>query len=111
MTGRYDDLSQEMWNSADDNIPKEYLDAIVAQTMPRKRPLPKTDADLDGSDKLKAIEGRLSGRKLPRFGQPSFDAPLVEWYIEYRYREANPFWIQKEYHWTEDGKEIHAWRN
>lgn len=98
------------WDRACEDMPQEYLDAIIAQMLPPKRPLPKTDADLDGSDKLKAIEGRLMGRKLPRFGQPSFDAPLVEWYHEYRYRNAHPHWYEREYYYTEDGIEIHERR-
>ena len=107
MTGRYDDLSQEMWNSADANMPQDYLDAVLAQIMPPKRTV-QTDADLDGSDKLKAIKGRLAGRQMPRFGQPTFDAPLVEWYHEYQYRNRNPLWYEREYYYSDDGKEIHA---
>lgn len=111
MTGRYDDLSQEMWGVADDFMPQDYLAGVMAQInaiQPARRPSPKTDADLDGSDKLKALEGRLAGREMPRFGQPSFDAPLVEWYHEYHYRLKYPLWWQREYHWTDDGEEIHA---
>ena len=110
MKGAYDDLSQEAWNSADDNMPQEYLNAIVAQMLPPKRPLPKTDTDLDGSDELHAVEGRLAGRKWPRFGQPSFDAPLVEWYLEYRYRNEHPFWYEQEYRFNDDGDLIHERR-
>ena len=107
MTGAYDDLSQEMWNSADDNMPQDYLDSVLARIMPPKRPLPKTDAELDGSDKLHAIEARWKARQMPRFGQPSFDAPLVEWYLEYRYRNLHPLWHENEYHFMKDGTLIH----
>ncbi len=110
MAGRYDDLSQETWSSADENMPQEYLDAVLVQIMPAKRREPKTDADLDGSDKLHAIEGSLQGKQMPRFGQPSFDAPLVEWYREYQYRNRNPLWYEREYHYTDDGTLIHRRR-
>lgn len=109
MTGRYDDLSQEMWGRADADMPQEYLDAVLVQIMPPKRTV-RTDADLDGSDKLHAIEGRLQGKQMPRFGQPNFDAPLVEWYHEYKYRSKNPLWWEREYYYTDDGKEIHEVR-
>ena len=91
---------------ADSNMPQDYLGVILAQITPKRRE-PKTDADLDGSDKLHAIEGRLQGRKQPRFGQPSFDAPLIEWYREYQFRLRNPYWYEREYHYTDDGELIH----
>ena len=34
MKGAYDDLSQEHWDSACDNMPQEYVDEIVAKTLP-----------------------------------------------------------------------------
>lgn len=107
MKGRYDDLSQEMWGVADDDIPQDYLKAIVAQTLPPKRREPVSDSDLDGSDKLKAIWTRLKGREMPRFGQPSFDAELVEWYREYQFRNKHPLWYESEYHFLDDGTLIH----
>lgn len=107
MKGRYDDLSQEMWGVADDDIPQDYLKAIVAQTLPPKRREPVSDSDLDGSDKLKAIWARLKGREMPRFGQPSFDAELVEWYREYQFRNKHPLWYESEYHFLDDGTLIH----
>lgn len=107
---QYDDLSSETtWTSDNEHMPQDYLDAIVAQTMPRKRREPTTDAELIANgDKLKAIEGRLMGRELPRFGQPSFNAPLIEWYREYQFRRSNPFWYEDEYHYLDDGTRIHA---
>lgn len=91
-----------MWGVADDNMPQEYLDWILAQCKQKRRE-PLTDDDLDGSDELKALEGRLAGKKQPRHGQPSFDAPLIEWYREYQYRMKHPFWFADEYYYTEDG--------
>lgn len=108
MKGRYDDLSQESWDSACDNMPQDYLDTIVSQTMPRKRRLPTTDAELKANgEELHAIEGRLMGREMPRHGQPSFDAPLVEWYREYLFRRKHPLWYEREYHCTDDYTLIH----
>ena len=109
MKSAYDDLSQETWGRADSDIPQDYISAIVAQTMPRKRREPITDAELIANgDELKAIAGRIMGRELPRFGQPNFDAPLVEWYREYQFRRNNPFWYEDEYHYLDDGTRIHA---
>lgn len=93
-------------NSAD-YIPQEYWDEIIPQLMPPKRREPISDSDLDGSDKLKAIWTRLKGREMPRFGQPSFDAPLVEWYREYQFRNKHPLWYESEYHFLDDGTLIH----
>jgi len=107
MTGAYDDLSQEMWGRADTDMPQEYLTGILAQIMPKRRE-PQTDADLDGGDKLKAIYGRLQGMQMARYGQPDFDAPLIEWYREYRFRLKHPHWYEREYHYTDDGTLIHA---
>lgn len=104
---KYDDLPQESWGRADSDMPQEYLNGILAQCTPKRRE-PKTDAELDGSDRLKAIEGRLMGRKQPRFGQPDFDAPLIEWYREYQFRHMNPYWYEREYHYTDDGTLIHS---
>lgn len=109
MQGRYDDLSQETWNSADDNMPQDYLQGVLAQIkaiQPARR-LPKTDAELDGSDKLHAIEARWKAREMPRNGQPSFDAPLIEWYHEYYFRSRHPLWYEKEYYFIADGEMIH----
>ena len=84
-------------------MPQDYLEAVLAKIMPPKRTV-KSDADLDGSDKLHAIEGRSAGRQMPRFGQPNFDAPLVECYHEYQYRNRNPLWYECEYHYTDVGE-------
>ena len=95
------------WGRADSDMPQEYLNGILAQCTPKRRE-PKTDAELDGSDRLHAIEGRLQGRKQPRFGQPDFDAPLIEWYREYQFRRMNPYWYEREYHYADDGTLIHS---
>ena len=106
-----DEFDQEHWDSACDNMPQEYLENLMAQInaiQPGRKYLPMTDADLDGSDKLKAMEARINGRKRPRWGQPDEDAPLVEWYHEYRYRFIDhPLWFEQEYYYTDDGEEIH----
>ena len=95
---------------SEDLIPQEYFDEIMPSLLPPKRHEPQTDGELDGSDELKAIQGRLAGREMPRFGQPSMDAPLVEWYREYQFRNANPFWYEREYRRAEDGTLIHGRR-
>lgn len=59
-------------------------------------------------EEIHALEGRMAGRKMPRFGQPSFDAPLVDWYREYQFRTDNPFWWESEYYYLDDGTLIHA---
>lgn len=105
---KYEDLSQESWGRADTDMPQEYLNGILVQITPKRRE-PKTDAELKAyGDELKAIEGRLQGRKQPRFGQPDFDAPLIEWYREYQFRRMNPYWYEREYHYTDDGILIHS---
>lgn len=91
-----------MWGRADSDMPQEDLNRILKQCTPSRR-VPITDDELDGSDELKAIEARWAGRKQPRRGQPSFDAPLIEWYREYQYRTKHPFWFYDEYYYTEDG--------
>ena len=104
---KYDDLSQETLGRADSDMPQDYLDGILAQCTPKRRE-PQNDAEVKAyGEELHAIEGRLMGRKQPRFGQPSFDAPLIEWYREYRYRLLNPLWYEREYHYTDDGELIH----
>ena len=99
---QYDDLSTETtWTSDNDRMPQEYLDGVMAQInaiQPGKR---------DTFDELKAIEGRIWGRKMPRFGQPAYDAPLTEWYREYQYRISHPFWYEREYHFLDDFTCIH----
>ena len=37
MKGAYDDLSQEHWDSACDNMPQEYVDEVVAKTLPPRK--------------------------------------------------------------------------
>lgn len=110
MQGRYDDLSQETWGRADNDMPQEYLQGVLAQikAIQPARHSPKTDAELDGSDKLHAIEARWQAREMPRNGQPTFDAPLVEWYHEYQFRNRHPLWYEKEYRYTDNGELIHT---
>ncbi|MBR0060708.1 MAG: hypothetical protein IJP68_04425 [Selenomonadaceae bacterium] len=105
-----DDFPQETWGRADNDMPQDYLQGVLAQikAIQPARHSPKTDAELDGSDKLHAIEARWKAREMPRNGQPSFDAPLVEWYREYQFRNRHPLWYEKEYHYTDNGKLIHT---
>lgn len=113
MTGAYDDLSQERWGRADTDMPQEYVDNVLAQieAIQPKRREPQNDAEVKAfGEELHAIEGRTAGRRKPRFGQPAFDAPLIEWYREYRYRLKHPLWHEREYHYTDDGREVHQLR-
>ena len=110
MVRTIDDLPQETWGRADDNMPQDYLQGVLAQIkaiQPAWRE-PTTNAELDGSDKLHAIETRWQARKMPRNGQPPFDAPLVEWFHEYHFRNRNPFWFENEYRYADNGNLIHA---
>ena len=52
-SGAYDALGQEHWDSACDNMPQEYVDAIVAMTLPKRKPAPT---------ELNLIEKRLAER-------------------------------------------------
>lgn len=108
MQGQCDDLSQETWGRADNEMSQDYLQGVLAQikAIQPLRHSPKTDTDLDGSDKLHAIEARIKAREMPRNGQPNFDAPLIEWYHEYQFRNRHPFWHEKKYYYTDDGKLI-----
>ena len=72
------EFGQEHWDSACDNMPQEYVDAIVAQTLPKR----KSPPHLDSIQKIFAVETKLEARRRPRPGQPGFDAPLEEWYRE-----------------------------
>lgn len=83
MKGAYDDLTQETWGRADADMPQEYLDAILAQCTP-KRPQPADH--LDSIQQVIAVEAKMRGRRNPRKGQPSFNAPLIEWYRENQVR-------------------------
>ena len=110
MARTIDDFAQETWGRADNDMPQEYLQGVLAQikAIQPARHLPITDAELDGSDKLHAIEARWQAREMPRNGQPIFDAPLVEWYHEYQFRNRHPLWYEKEYRYTADGNLIHT---
>ena len=72
------EFGQEHWDSACENMPQEYVDKIVAMTIPKVKPAPH----LDTIQKWAAIETRNEARKYPRPGQPAFDAPLEDWYRE-----------------------------
>lgn len=72
------EFGQEHWDSACDNMPQEYVDKIVAMTLPKR----KSPPHLDTIQKWAAIETKLAARKYPRPGQPAFDAPLEDWYRE-----------------------------
>lgn len=111
MKGAYDDLLTEGWDSACEHMPDDYADEIQALLMSYQHgKQPQCDADLDGSDRLKAIEARWEARTKyarQRHGQPSFDAPLIDWYHEYQYRRQHPFWYEREYRVDADGNLIH----
>lgn len=84
MKGRYDDLSQEMWGVADDDIPQDYLKAIVAQTLPKSKPLHDPD---NFWERLKIAEmAREYAKFHPREGQPDEENPFIfqmsKWYKE-----------------------------
>lgn len=81
-SGQYDDLGQEHWDSACENMPQEYVDQIVAMTLPKRKSSPQ----LDSIQKLYAVETKMAARKYPRPGQPAFDAPLEDWYREHARR-------------------------
>lgn len=49
----YDNLGQEHWDSACDNMPQEYVDKVVATTLPKRKPAPT---------ELNLIEKRLAER-------------------------------------------------
>lgn len=68
----------EHWDSACERMPQEYVDAIVAMTLPKVKPAPH----LDTIQKWAAVETKREARKYPRPGQPAFDAPLEDWYRE-----------------------------
>lgn len=111
MTGRFDDLPQESWDSACEHMPTDYADEV--QTLfKRYQPLnrePKTDAEVkELGYELNVIETKLDARRLPRFGQPSFDAPLVDWYREFKFRRLHPLWYEREYRYSDDGELVHA---
>ena len=99
---QYDDLSSETtWTSDNEHMPQDYLDGVLAQINRYQ------SGKRDDFDELKALQGRIWARDMPRFGQPAFDAPLADWYREYQYRINHPFWYEREYHYTDDGTLIH----
>lgn len=65
---------------SEDLIPQEYFDAIMPSLLPPKRK--RADEELDSIARYAAIDARNFGRQFPRAGQPSPDAPLIEWYRE-----------------------------
>lgn len=82
MKGRYDDLSQEMWGVADDDIPQDYLKEIVAQTLPKCKPL--HDPNNIWERAKIADRAREYATFNPREGQPDIwsDTNMREWYFE-----------------------------
>ena len=86
MKSAYDDLSQEMWGRADDDMPKEYLDDVLAQIEAIQPSRPRPAESLDSIQQMVAVKAKTYGRQRPREGQPAFDAPLIEWYRESQLR-------------------------
>ena len=86
MKGAYDDLSQEMWGRADDDMPKEYLDDVLAQIEAIQPSRPRPAESLDSIQEMVAVEAKTFGKQYPREGQPALDAPLIEWYRENQLR-------------------------
>ena len=81
------DLSTELfWGSADENMPQEYLDGVMAQINAIQPAKPRPADYLDSFQRIEAIRTRNEARQRPREGQPSFDAPLIEWYREHQLR-------------------------
>lgn len=72
------EFEQEHWDSACENMPQDYLEAVVAQMMPKQKYPPH----LDTIQKWAAVETKIEARRRPRPGQPDFDAPLEDWYRE-----------------------------
>lgn len=84
MKGQYDDLSQEMWGTADDNMPADYLKAVVAQMLPKSKPIHDPD---NFFERVKIAEMAMEyGRHNPREGQPVDKNPFCPsykaWYLE-----------------------------
>ncbi|MBQ3433753.1 MAG: hypothetical protein IJG24_01760 [Selenomonadaceae bacterium] len=69
---------------SEDLIPQEYFDEIMPSLLPPKRE--RTANELDSIARGAAIDARNFGRQFPRYGQPSMDAPLIEWYREKKLR-------------------------
>lgn len=65
---------------SEDLIPQEYFDEITSSLLPPKRE--RTADEIDSIARGAAIDARNFGRQFPRVGQPSFDAPLIDWYRE-----------------------------
>lgn len=86
MKSAYDDLSQETWGRADSDMPKEYLDGVLAQIEAIQPSRPRPAAHLDSIQKMVAVQAKTYGKQHPREGQPAFDAPLIEWYRENQLR-------------------------
>lgn len=67
-------------------IPQDYLDEVMAQINALQHPKPRPTDYLDSFQRISAIEARNEARQRPREGQPSFDAPLIDWYREHQLR-------------------------
>lgn len=87
MAGRYDDLSQEMWSSADSNMPADYLKSVMAQ-INAIQPARKFIHNPDNIwERAKIADcARDYGALHPREGQPVEENPFIfkmtEWYLE-----------------------------
>ena len=86
MKSAYDDLSQERWGRADDDMPQEYLDGVLAQIEAIQPSRPRPADSLDSIQQMVAVRAKVFGKQFPREGQPAFDAPLIEWYRESKLR-------------------------
>lgn len=86
MTGAYDNLSQERWGRADERMPQEYVDSVLAQIEAIQPSRPYPADHLDSIQQMVAVKAKVFGKQFPREGQPAFDAPLIEWYRESQLR-------------------------
>ena len=101
MRGAYDDLAQESWNSADDNMPQEYLDGIMAQirkVQPGKCRFDEFRPD-NAMDRFKMAELAHEFAVIcPRDGQPetwNWEQHISDWVNEAFLREDE---IRAAYH-------------
>lgn len=90
MTGRYDDLSQEMWGRADSDMPQEYLDGVMAQikrSQPVKCRFDTYDPKNIWDKQYLANLARDYSLSHPREGQPGYSAGTDAWCAEAFKRE------------------------
>ena len=85
MAGHYDDLPQEMWSSADSNMPSDYLKSVMAQInaiQPARKFVHNPNNILE---RAKIADcARAYGALHPREGQPDIWSytNMREWYLE-----------------------------